>query len=94
MKLVKKSKHALSAKDLEKENKIRELASQLEQAGYKVRREKLKQGPGWKTMSGSCRVQSDKLIFVDRKNPLDDQILFLKSMAERVESFAKESVSN
>lgn len=56
----------------------------LEKAGYQVRREKLKQGHGWKTASGSCRFQEDRLIFVDRKNPLDEQLLFLLSVASKL----------
>ena len=84
MKILKKTKSGPSVKDVEKENSIKELSRQLEAAGYRVRREKLKQGPGWKTMSGTCRLAVEKLIFVDRKNPIEDQLLFLQGIASQV----------
>ena len=68
-------------KEAEKENVIKDLIAKIQGAGYKVRREKLKQGPGWRTVSGSCRLQEEKLIFVDRKNSVDDQLGFLKACA-------------
>ena len=69
-------------RDPEKENILRDLSVLLESAGYEVRREKLKRGPGWKVLSGSCRAvtknASEKsLVFVDRQLPQDDQISFL-----------------
>ncbi len=84
MKANRRTKSSPSSKDLEKENLIKELSLKLEQSGYRVRREKLKQGPGWKTVSGACRLMEDKLVFVDRKSTLDDQLLFLQSVASRV----------
>ena len=80
-KASKRSKTSSTVRDAEKESQIKLLAGQLEKAGYIVRREKLKQGHGWKTMSGACRLDSERLIFVDRKNTLDDQLLFLQSCA-------------
>lgn len=71
-------------KDSEKESTFRALVKRLEEQGYVVRREKLKQGYGWKTVSGKCRVHRDKVIFVDRKNPLDEQILFLASVLAKL----------
>ena len=58
---------------------FRGLALVLDRAGYQVRRERLKQGCGWKVVSGSCRSINDHLIFVDKKLPQDDQITFLLS---------------
>lgn len=66
-----------AARDPEKEKLFKELSQILGQAGYSVRREKLKQGYGWKVVSGSCRAQQNNLIFVDQKLPQDDQLSFL-----------------
>ena len=66
-----------AAWDHEKDSIFKELASLLTAAGYDVRREELKTGHGWKVMSGSCRLEAQKLIFVDKKLPQDEQIAFL-----------------
>ncbi len=80
---MKKKSFALQAKksgeSKEKENRIKELAGIIQEAGYQVRREQLKRGLDWKVMSGACRVGSDKLIFVDRRSPLEEQIAFLSA---------------
>lgn len=68
----------------DKEESLKQLASKLEQAGFRVRREKLKQGFGWKVVSGTCRAGEQRFVFVDRKSPLDDQILFLKSLVQKL----------
>lgn len=71
----------MKAKDLaqqkEKEGVLKELANILNSSGFRVRREKLKQGHGWRAVSGTCRVLADKLIFLDRRLPQDEQIEFL-----------------
>jgi hypothetical protein len=61
----------------EKENLLKGLANILNSSGFQVRREKLKQGHGWRAVSGSCRVIQNKLIFLDRRLPQDEQIEFL-----------------
>ncbi len=63
--------------DPKKESVIKELASLAESKGFSVKRENLKQGIGWKVMSGVCRFNDDRLIFVDRKLSQSDQISFL-----------------
>jgi hypothetical protein len=63
--------------DPQKDNIFKQLAEAMLSQGYAVRREELKQGHGWKVASGSCRLDQQKLIFVDRKLPQDDQIAFL-----------------
>lgn len=65
-------------KDPEKEGAIKQLAEQLADFGYTVRRERLKQGHGWKVVSGSCRLRDDRYIFVDPRLTQDEQILFLQ----------------
>ncbi|RIL08492.1 MAG: hypothetical protein DCC75_08750 [Proteobacteria bacterium] len=72
------------ARYAEKEKAFKDLTDLIEQAGYKVRREKLKQGHGWKVVSGQCRLASDQVVFVDRKASLDDQLFFLISTAEKL----------
>lgn len=70
-------KPEVGKKDYQKEHVFKELSTLLAQSGVSVRREKLKQGLGWKVISGSCRAQGDKFLFIDRRLPQDDQIAFL-----------------
>ena len=79
-------KSVVQGKDPEKESCFRELVDKLESAGFTVRREKLRQGPGWKVLSGTCRALNQKLIFVDPRMPQDDQILFLRAKVAALES--------
>lgn len=77
---VKKAKKTASHPiDREKEAVLNELVDLLADQGLVVRRERLKQGPGWKVMSGACRLNDDSLIFVDRRLTQDEQIGFLVS---------------
>ena len=73
-----------NAKDKIKENVFKELSGVLQKAGVRVRREKLKSGPGWKAVSGGCRVESQHVLFVDPRMPQDDQILFLRSRVQQL----------
>ena len=85
MKILKKRKQrnrGAEKKDPEKERVFRLLVDILTASDYVVRREKLKQGLGWKAISGACQLESDKLIFVDRRMPQDDQIDFLVSKVQ------------
>ena len=68
--------------DPAKEQSLKALGAILSRAGYVVRREKLKSGPGWRAVSGSCHRASaaggtESITFVDRAMPQDDQIEFL-----------------
>lgn len=65
--------------DPQKEKIINMLSSILDDAGFHVRREKLKQGYGWKVLSGSCCLERQDLIFVDRRLPQDEQLSFIVS---------------
>jgi len=49
----------------------------LEKARVKVRREKLKQGHGWRAISGACRLDDTTIVFVDSKLNQDEQVEFL-----------------
>lgn len=76
-----KNQKAVS-RDPEKESVLKGLSLVLQGAGYAVRREKLKRGPGWRVVSGMCRALDQnaapqRLIFVDRALSQDDQISFL-----------------
>lgn len=76
-----KSRKALSAKDKKTEARIRQVAKILEENGYVVRREKLKRGIGWQAQSGECRAQDEKIIFVDRRLSIQEQLEFISSQA-------------
>ncbi len=79
---MKSQKRSVITKDPKKETVFKELCSKFESAGLTVRREKLKQGPGWKVVSGACRANNQRLVFVDPRLTQDDQILFLRSRAK------------
>jgi hypothetical protein len=70
-------KRKTQKKDPEKESVYKGLVSKLTDMGYTVRREKLKQGFGWKVVSGQCTFNTERLIFVDSRMSQDDQISFL-----------------
>lgn len=74
-----KSKKNKIVRDPAKEKLYRSLCEQLSQQGFTVRREKLKQGFGWKVVSGSCEALGQRMIFVDQRMSQDDQIAFLQS---------------
>lgn len=60
---------------------LRLLTELLKLNGYTIRKEELKRGFGWKAVSGSCRILDDRIIFVDRKMTLEDQVGFLSGYA-------------
>lgn len=64
-----------------KDKAFKVLAKLIEVKGFKVRREELKAGPGWRASSGACRARTDNLIFVERRLPQDDQLNFLIATA-------------
>jgi hypothetical protein len=66
-----------NAVDRSKEDVIKNLVAALTERGLTVRREELKRGPGWKAVSGVCRVADQRVIFLDRTTTADEQIEFL-----------------
>ncbi len=68
-------------RDPKKEGILRDLSARFGGAGFLVRRERLKTGPGWKAVSGSCRAGENQFIFVDSRLTQDEQIEFLKTKA-------------
>ena len=86
MSASRKVKKIKVVRDPEKEKVFRSLSEELAQKGYTVRREKLKQGFGWKVVSGSCQAMGQRMIFVDQRLPQDDQITFLRSQLQTLEN--------
>lgn len=43
----------------------------------------MKRGHGWRAISGTCQALGEKLVFIDSRLNLDDQIAFLKGRVER-----------
>lgn len=66
-----------STKEQKKESVYRQLSKILDAAGVKVRREKLRQGPGWRAHSGACMADKTPLVFVDSRLSVEDQVNFL-----------------
>jgi hypothetical protein len=79
MKSAGKNKKNKAVRDPAKEKLYKELVEQLAKKGFTVRREKLKQGYGWKVVSGACQALGQQLIFVDQRMTQDDQISFLQA---------------
>ena len=76
--ILKKKKKSIKPKDDPKKEEINKgLSAFFSDNGFRVRRERLGQGLGWKAVSGLCRVNDENLIFLDRRLEQDDQILFL-----------------
>ncbi len=64
----------LSAFERECEQKIRKIISNSSELGISVRREKLTRGPSFRVKSGKCMLTGNKLIFVDRRLPVEQQL--------------------
>ena len=72
-----RKKKSEKAKNSEKEADFRAKSRFLKESGYQVRRERLKTGPGWRVTSGQCRLNEEKMIFIDSSMAIEDQIEFL-----------------
>lgn len=80
--IIRKAKRRKSSRlawSKDQEALYKELNDRLEVIGFIVRREELKRGHCWKVLSGSCRSQSQRLVFIDSRLSPDDQIAFLQS---------------
>jgi hypothetical protein len=87
MEIIKKKKRSgrrTEKKDPKKEARFKELSKELTDQGYQVRREELKRGLGWRVTSGACRVEKERLIFVDRRLSQADQVEFLEEILREV----------
>ncbi|MBX7138481.1 MAG: hypothetical protein K1X83_10915 [Oligoflexia bacterium] len=87
--MAKGKKKTAVKRDPEKEGIFKELCLKLKQAGLEVRRERLKAGHGWRVVSGVCRSDGNRLVFVDSRLELDEQILFLRSKLDEQLSAAE-----
>lgn len=83
LKIKKKKRTAKSPRDLELERLFRQLVSIFRENGIVVRREQLKQGHGWKALSGACRAGQSDLVFVDSRLGPEDQLSFLLGLTSR-----------
>ena len=58
---------------------VKQLTAALGDHGILVRREELKRGPGWRAVSGMCRAKEQRIVFLDRHLPHQEQVAFLTS---------------
>ncbi len=63
-----------SKKDQEIENQLKTLSGVFENRGISIRREKLSRGSAFRVKSGNCLLSGDKVIFIDRRMPIDQQL--------------------
>ena len=61
------------------ETRLQELILQAKRLDIEVRSEKLLREAGYRTKSGSCRINGQQLILLDRDTRLTEQIEFLAS---------------
>jgi hypothetical protein len=59
------------------ESRLNELIDIARERNIEVRTEKLLREVGYRARSGSCRVNGQELILIDRDAPIGDQIDFL-----------------
>ena len=59
------------------EARLHELIGAAKQMNIEVRTEKLLREVGYRARSGTCRVNGQEVILIDRDAPLSDQIDFL-----------------
>lgn len=62
-----------------KDGLIKDLIRLCKQRGVDIRRERLKQGFGWRATSGVCMHQDKPVVFIDSRLGQDDQLEFLLS---------------
>lgn len=77
-----------SKKELELESKIVLLKKEFEDQGFTVRREKLARGTAFRVKSGGCLLIDQKVVFVDRRLPLEQQYGVLREYVDSVRAFA------
>ena len=66
--------HSRSKEDQECENQIRLLVKTLKGLNHEVRREKLARGDSFRVKSGTCQFSGRRLLFIDSRLPLKQQI--------------------
>jgi len=69
---------------IKQESRLQELILSAKELNVQVRTEKLLREAGYRAKSGSCRVNGQEIILIDRATPIGDQIEFLADeLAER-----------
>jgi hypothetical protein len=76
----------LSVFERECEQKIKKIIINSNESGILVRREKLTRGPSFRVKSGKCMLTGKKLIFIDRRLPLEQQLSMLQEEIGKVEA--------
>ena len=56
---------------------IKQMSEAIEATGYTVRREKLSRGSAYRVKSAGCLFSGDKVLFVDKNLPEDQQVSVL-----------------
>jgi len=74
MKVIKKTN------EIDKMKVLKDLVAKVEAHGLKVRREKLTRGFGYNVAPGVCRLDSEKLVFVNTHSRIEEQIVFLEEL--------------
>jgi len=77
--LAPKAKAKMNPAEIVNLEVVKQLTVALGGHGITVRREELKRGPGWRAVSGMCRTREQRMLFLDRHMPHEDQIAFLTS---------------
>lgn len=61
-------------KEKEEERQVKALSQIFESRGVKVRRENLSRGPSFRVRSGDCLLTGERVVFLDKRLPSDQQI--------------------
>ncbi|OVE80151.1 hypothetical protein BVY02_01270 [bacterium J17] len=64
-------------KEKQSEISVRRLVKALRNRGLEVRREPLSRGSNFRVKSGNCLLAGEKIVFVDRRLPAEQQISLL-----------------
>lgn len=69
---------AQSKFEKECESKIRSIIKSLADSNLEIRRENLTRGPSFKVRSGECSLSGKRLVFLDRRLPVEVQLQMLE----------------
>ncbi|HQH27854.1 MAG TPA: hypothetical protein PLP17_10705 [Oligoflexia bacterium] len=64
-------------KELRDEEKIRHICRAFTKRGITVRRENLTRGLAFRVRSGDCLFSGERVVFVDRRLPIEQQLMML-----------------
>jgi hypothetical protein len=83
----------LSAFERECEHKIKKLINESSDLGVIVRREKLTRGPSFRVKSGNCLITGKRVVFIDRRLPVEQQLSILRDEIEQPDGRSGSSIS-